>query len=534
MMKALKLLSMVVCCAISAWSATETLFSNWTFAVAPGDGAGSLWVFSRGENSGATLLKVKETAAGVQVTESSQEMLSTEKNGVHDRIFVEDLASRRRVPTVKAGKLGWVIPMYGEDNGSFVNPEGFFSIRRLDGRSIFETPLTELSAAADLDTALMAAVSGFAYDSSMSTLWIARGKLGLTGYDVSRGTNDPKEIRLVLNRSSKSLDTLKESKSLDFKKYADIYDVTQHPSTGELWLATASGLWIRGTDGAIRSASKSLDTMSVSGVWIGGSPLQVIAETSKPGKDAVKGSLYRMKGAAKDFSKVAFLDTGKVVQKKDIFDNADYTVNDVAFVGDLAFVSVRGAVGSTVSGYLKLDSLGARAYEGDEGSAWLYGFDMGVTDRDVDITSITAFPMADGVTGLAIAAYGNGISVSADTGRTWTPILNRTKLSDNLGSIRMVPSIIQGGDQSLVSYKVGKNSKITIEVFSYDMKKVRTIVKSAERFADKSRSTNAKEDFWDGKDDHGRYCTMGVYYVRVKDNHDHVGWGKVMTLGGRK
>jgi hypothetical protein len=25
---------------------------------------------------------------------------------------------------------------------------------------------------------------------------------------------------------------------------------------------------------------------------------------------------------------------------------------------------------------------------------------------------------------------------------------------------------------------------------------------------------------------------MGVYYVRVKDNHDHVGWGKVMTLGG--
>jgi len=533
-MKFLKFLSVAVCCAASAWAATETLFSNWTFAVAPGDDVGSLWVFSRGDNSGASLLKLKVNGDRVQVSESEQEMLSNEKNGVHDRIFVEDLASRRRVPTVKAGKLGWVISMYGEDDGSFVNPEGFFSIRRLDGRSIFETPLTELSAAADLDSALMAAVSGFAYDSTNSTLWMARGKLGLTGYDISKGTNDPKEYHLVLNRSSKTLDTLKVSKNIEFKKYADIYDVTLHPTSGELWIAAANGLWVREANGSIRSASKALDSMNVSGVWIGGKPLQVIAETSTPGKESVKGGLYRMMGAAKDFAKVAFLDTGKVVQKKDIFDNADYTVNDVAFVGDLAFVSVRGAVGSTVSGYLKLDSLGARAYEGDEGSAWLYGFDMGVTDRDVDITSMTAFPLTNDVTGLAVAAYGNGISVSADTGRTWTPILNRAKLSDNLGSIRMVPSVIQGGDQSLVSYKVGKDSKITIEVFSYDMKKVRTIVKSAERFADKSRSSNAKEDFWDGKDDYGRYCTMGIYYVRVKDNHDHVGWGKVMTLGGRR
>ena len=157
-----------------------------------------------------------------------------------------------------------------------------------------------------------------------------------------------------------------------------------------------------------------------------------------------------------------------------------------------------------------------------------------VTDRDVNITSMTAFPMSGKVTGLAVATYGNGISVSADTGKTWTPILNRAKLSDNLGSVRMVPSVIVAGSESLVSYKVSKDSKITIEVFSYDMKKVRKIVKAAPRSADASRSTNAKEDVWDGKDDYGRPCTMGVYYVRVKDNHGHVGWGKVMTLGGHK
>ena len=51
-------------------------------------------------------------------------------------------------------------------------------------------------------------------------------------------------------------------------------------------------------------------------------------------------------------------------------------------------------------------------------------------------------------------------------------------------------------------------------------------------FQIESGKTNAKEDFWDGMDDGGRPCTMGIYYVRVKDNHGHIGWGKVMSLGG--
>ena len=143
-----------------------------------------------------------------------------------------------------------------------------------------------------------------------------------------------------------------------------------------------------------------------------------------------------------------------------------------------------------------------------------------------------AFPLSNNRTGLAIATYGNGVSVSADSGATWSVVLNRAKLSNNLGSIRMVPSVITPGDEALVSYKLGKESKITIEVFSYDMRKVRTIVKDAVRNADASRSSNPKEDFWDGRDDHGKDCTMGVYYIRVKDNHGHIGWGKAMTLGG--
>jgi hypothetical protein len=519
-----------------ALAATETLFSNWAFSVAPGGDYGSLWVFSRGDmNSGVTRLDLKVSASGqVQVSGTEQGPLSDSVTAVHDGIFTDVNANHRRIPAENAGRLGLVYPMYGLDNnGNLLQPEGIISVRSTE--DIFETPLELPSAAEELDSAMTYAVSGLAYDSTRKTLWIARGMLGLTGYDISRGANDPKEFRLIFDRENKALDTLKLNASKDLKKYTEVFDVALDPNTRDLWMATARGLWVLSADGRLASASKVLDSMRVTGVWVGGEPLMVIAETQAQGKESMKGGLWR-KYVEKsgDFAKVPFIDVKGNSQKKDVYDNADYTVSNVAFVGKQALVAVR-TVGGSVTGLLRVDSLGVRAYESDEEeSQWLFGFEMGVTDRDVMICDIAAFPLEKNTTGLAVATYGNGISVSADTGRTWTPILNRAKLSGNLGTVRMVPSVITAGSESLVSYKVSKDSKITIEVFSYDMKKVRKIVKSAPRFADASRSTNAKEDVWDGLDDYGNPCAMGVYYVRVKDNHGHVGWGKVMTLGGTR
>lgn len=519
-----------------ALAATETLFSNWAFSVAPGGDYGSLWVFSRGDmNSGVTRLDLKVSASGqVQVSGTEQGPLSDSVTAVHDGIFTDVNANHRRIPAENAGRLGLVYPMYGLDNnGNLLQPEGIISVRSTE--DIFETPLELPSAAEELDSAMTYAVSGLAYDSTRKTLWIARGMLGLTGYDISRGANDPKEFRLIFDRENKTLDTLKLNASKDLKKYTEVFDVALDPNTRDLWMATARGLWVLSADGKLASASKVLDSMRVTGVWVGGDPLMVIAETQAQGKESMKGGLWR-KYVEKsgDFAKVPFIDVKGNSQKKDVYDNADYTVSNVAFVGKQALVAVR-TVGGSVTGLLRVDSLGVRAYESDEEeSQWLFGFEMGVTDRDVMICDIASFPLEKNTTGLAVATYGNGISVSADTGRTWTPILNRAKLSGNLGTVRMVPSVITAGSESLVSYKVSKDSKITIEVFSYDMKKVRKIVKSAPRFADASRSTNAKEDVWDGLDDYGNPCAMGVYYVRVKDNHGHVGWGKVMTLGGSK
>lgn len=528
---------LVLASAVLAFAATETLFSNWTFSVAPGDEPGSLWVFSQnGMNSGVTLLSVSENKAGViDVVRAQPEMVSDSVTAVQGKISDDQKAETRRISWTKAGPLGLVLPMITlDDEGQFLQPKGFFSIRGF--RDVNETPLDFPAVAANVENPMDYTASGFAFDEKKSVLWVAQGVLGVLKYDISKGEGNPEISRYFFDRSTKKMVPVDESVSIDLKKYTAIYDVTVHPGNGDILLSTAKGLWSMSGDGKMSSASPALDSMRVVGAWAGGNPLQIIAETSVQANGSQKGGLWRsFPKSGKDFSKVSFLDIAKVVQKNDIYNNSGYTVTNVAFIEKEAFVGVWVA-GGILSGYLKLDSLGARGFilKDETDCTWLHGFESGVTDRETSITSITTFPMDNGKIGLAVSTDGNGISVSADNGEHWTPILNRAELSGNLGTVRMVPSVITAGSESLVSYKVGKDSKITIEVFSYDMKKVRTIVKSAPRFKSISRSTDAKEDVWDGLDEYGRPCTQGVYYVRVKDNHGHVGWGKVMTLGGQK
>ena len=515
-----------------ALAAGETLFSNWAVAVAPGPNEGNLWVFSRGEvNQGVALLQLGLDGSGkINVKKSDVEPVDNEFSVVQANIYADKQAERRRIPVETAGDLGAVFPMFGLDESDhFLEPRGFFSLKRIGAVDI--SPLEVPDAAESISNPMDYAVTGFAYRTSKKVLRIARGRLGIVEYDISKGAGNPKISNKVFEKKSHQWVKLPTSNNVDFSKYLDVWGLAENPATGEVWVASSQGLWLESEDGTVACASKALESKRVTGVWIGGEPLQAVVETND-GKSA--GALWRKYLDSKeDFQRVAFLDSAGTVQKKDIYDNSDYTVTNVVFVGNKTLVGVWVAGGS-VSGYLLLDSKGVRTHgkAGESTDPWLNGFETGVTDRDAIITSIAKFPLDSRTMALAVATDGNGISVSADTGKTWTPILNRAKLGGNLGSVRMVPSVITAGGQSLVSYKVGKDSKITIEVFSYDMRRVRKIVSSAPRYGDAFRSTDPKEDFWDGMDDAGRPCTMGVYYVRVKDNHGHVGWGKVMTLGG--
>lgn len=536
--KCLRTALLVGLVALPTWAA-ETLFSNYAMNVTGSGKNGELWVFSRsGTYSGVTLLNLNAGSSGIQVNGSKQGQASDSMTAMQDGIYSGVLAEHRRISSGYAGKIGYVLPMYGlDDDGNHLLPAGFFSVRGTE--EVQENPLdvdhSLLPEAVAEDSAMYYAVSGFAFDSTSGRLWLARGTAGLGFYEELK--SGKKQGMFQLNLKTGALDTAKVNYKWDAKNNPRVLDVKLHPETGELWMATSKGLWKRSSEGKISKVSTSLDTSArVTGLWMGGNPLTIIAETSYMQKESMKGALWVLRKNAKDFAKVNFLDTAGKQQKKDVYDDGDYTVSGVAFIGKVAYVAVTS--GGSVSGFFRLDSTGVRAWETDDDGKnnWLYGFETGATDRDAIITSICSFPLDTKTEGLALATYGNGISVSADSGKTWTTILNRAKLGGDLGTIRMVPSVITSGDgdQSLVSYKVSKDSKITIDVFSYDMRKIRTIVKDAPRSADKSRSTNPKEDFWDGKDKAGRPCTMGVYYVRVKDNHGHIGWGKVMTLGGHK
>lgn len=533
--KNLKKVACAMAFAIGSSMAAETLFSNYALNVNESGTTGSLWVFSRGGTySGVTLLELGVGSSGsVQVIKSTQGQVSDSMTAVQDGIFSDVLAEHHRTASVYAGKLGYVLPMFGmDDDGNFLQPKGFLSVRGVD--DIYEMPVAVPAPLEDLDSAMHYAVGGFAYDSSAKKIWMARGAAGLRLHDFSNSKAQTADF--VINDGTKTLDSLRSRYKWNAKENPYIFDVKRHPETGDLWLATSRGVWTYSESGTLKKASSVLGSDSrVTGLWLGGEPLQIIAETSYREKESSRGALWRLADGDSDFKKVAFLDTAGKAVKKDVYDDGDYIVSGVAFIGKTAYVAV-GTSGASVSGYFKVEPSGIRAWDMDDDgkNSWLYGYETGATDRDVIITSICSFPLEKNVTGLAIATYGNGISVSADSGATWTNILNRAKLGNDLGSVRMVPSVITAGDQALVSYKVGKDSKVTIDVFSYDMRKVRTIVKSAHRDADASRSTNPKEDFWDGYDEYGRPCSMGVYYVRVKDNHGHVGWGKVMTLGGHK
>lgn len=518
-----------LCCSL-AFGAKSGLVSNFTFAAGAGPDNGSLWVFSRGDvGSGLSLLSLSVTAAGVSATQIRAEYLTDSLTAVQDRIFSDLTAEHRRTPSVNAGALGWVLALFSPEksSGAFIKPYGLLFSR--DINAVYSKELTEPSVTinSESENPMDKAVSGFAYDGNLKKLWFARGKLGLGAYDISKGVNNPSVISYIPDIQTLQLNSLKEGAVLDTVKNPAVFDVALHPKTSELWLATEQGLFTM-KDQKLKKVGK-LNSERVTGVWIGGSPVQVIAEVSVREKTSTKNKLFRSY-AGKDFDEVVFRDTlGKI--QKNIYDKADYSTSSIAFLGAQAFLAVQTIEGN-ISGLLRLDSMGAVPWENE--NQWLYGLSAGVVNRNAVITSVTEFPFSDKHTGLAVSTYGGGVSVSADSGKTWSYILNQGPVGGNLGSIRMVPSVIAAGGEALVAYKVSKDAKITIEVFSYDMRKIRTIIKNQERPASSERSSVATEDFWDGYDDQGRMAAMGIYYVRVKDNHGHVGWGKVMTLGGKK
>lgn len=82
----------------------------------------------------------------------------------------------------------------------------------------------------------------------------------------------------------------------------------------------------------------------------------------------------------------------------------------------------------------------------------------------------------------------------------------------------------------------GKRTNVTIRIFNFDMKYVRTVVQNVLRgeplhSVDASgTSSNGVIDFWDGKDDNGNIVPNGVYFYRVDVDGLSPAFGKIIVL----
>ena len=151
--KCLRTALLVGLVALPTWAA-ETLFSNYAMNVTGSGKNGELWVFSRsGTYSGVTLLNLNAGTSGIQVNGAKQGQVSDSMTAMQDGIYSGVLAEHRRISSGYAGKVGYVLPMYGlDDDGNHLLPAGFFSIRGTE--EVLETPLAIPEALEDLDTAM--------------------------------------------------------------------------------------------------------------------------------------------------------------------------------------------------------------------------------------------------------------------------------------------------------------------------------------------------------------------------------------------
>jgi hypothetical protein len=518
----------------------ESLVSNFTFALCPGAFPGQLWVLARGDvSNGLTRVYVTGSGANLQVASFESVLFPKDVFGVQDEVFSSVTGEHRRSLLLRDGTTLLVQAFGLDENNASILPQGYI---RVQGADAVEFPVSAaglgVDAAAAWPTPLTVSMADVAFDRG-GLVWCARGPWGLSlsparateWSDVAIGEGS---AALLLNPKKALWDTLSEGDEVDTLSHLSIWALALDSVSGTFWAGSEKGLWKGNRDSSSVHKLKLgvSDSLRITGIWRSAAG-QIFVESGV--RSIVKG---KSGSNTKTISSLwRSVDDGKTFTAVNLpYDSLDISVSSVAFLGDDAWLAVQG-IENNWSGLLRINSKGPVAWadslrlpDREDASNWIWGLDARVIDRDAFITGVSTFPLVSGM-GLAVSTYGAGISVSADSGKTWRAILNQTPVKGGLAEVRTVPSVMRYGSGSAINYRLDQQSKVTIEVFGYEMRKVRTVVRNATRAADPIRSSNAREDYWDGRDDAGNYVTVGMYYVRVRDNHGHEAWGKAMWLG---
>jgi len=84
-------------------------------------------------------------------------------------------------------------------------------------------------------------------------------------------------------------------------------------------------------------------------------------------------------------------------------------------------------------------------------------------------------------------------------------------------------------------YSLSKSSKVSINIYDYNMDLVKNIITNEPRLAGKDdplgngRSTNRDRDFWDGTNNFGKRVSAGVYYFKITAQSGERGFGKIIV-----
>ncbi len=128
-----------------------------------------------------------------------------------------------------------------------------------------------------------------------------------------------------------------------------------------------------------------------------------------------------------------------------------------------------------------------------------------------------------------------GLFHSATAGAGWgNPIQICPPVSTGLRQIYAVPNVLDfRTDGVRFVYNLRQSGRTTIEVFDWNMDRVKTIIRDQVRTAGNEtpnkRSASYLEDRWDGTNERGDRVSIGTYYFRIKTDKGEKGFGKILV-----
>jgi flagellar hook assembly protein FlgD len=117
------------------------------------------------------------------------------------------------------------------------------------------------------------------------------------------------------------------------------------------------------------------------------------------------------------------------------------------------------------------------------------------------------------------------------------------KISTGLKQTYAVPGILSSNvstsdvtsSQAVFAYSLSKAANVTITVYDWNMNLVKNVVTNSPRLAGaddptgNGRSTNRREDVWNGTNSTGKRVAVGVYYFKITATSGERSFGKIIV-----